>query len=237
MVKSESGRTSLVSAISNERRRLVDVFSSASRSPITHSMRDRRSSPNIWRSSASSRRMVSDTSSSMSSPAMVMMYMLRTCSAISRAYCERSVPDSTHVATQRKHAATSRLPMALMISAMSFESMVPKMRSAPASVTLPFSNAMICSSEVSALRMPPSARWAIRSSASPSNSTSSETQMAPKRDTMASGEIGRKSKRWQRERMVSGTFCGSVVHRTKTTWLGGSSSVFSSALNAGVDSM
>ena len=37
--------------------------------------------------------------------------------------------------------------------------------------------------------------------------------------------------------MVSGTFCGSVVARMNTTWLGGSSSVFSSALNAAVDSM
>ena len=36
-----------------------------------------------------------------------------------------------------------------------------------------------------------------------------------------------------RERIVSGSLCGSVVQRTKTTCFGGSSSVFSSALNAG----
>ncbi|CVH75984.1 hypothetical protein BN3658_00534 [Coriobacteriaceae bacterium CHKCI002] len=85
--------------------------------------------------------------------------------------------------------------------------------------------------------MPPSARCAMRSSASPSNSTPSDTHTAPKRDTSASCEMRRKSKRWQREWIVSGTFCGSVVARMNTTWLGGSSSVFSSALNAAVDSM
>ena len=37
--------------------------------------------------------------------------------------------------------------------------------------------------------------------------------------------------------MVGGTFCGSVVASTKTTWLGGSSSVFSNALAAAVESM
>ena len=60
-------------------------------------------------------------------------------------------------------------------------------------------NAMICSSDVSALRNPPSARCAIKSSASPSNSTSSAMQMAPKRETIDSGAMRRKSNRWQRE--------------------------------------
>ena len=86
-----------------------------------------------------------------------------------------------------------------MISAMSFESMDPSSRSAPANVTEPFSNAMICSSDVSASRNPPSARWAMRSSASPSNGTPSAMQTAPRRATMASGEMRWKSKRWQRE--------------------------------------
>ena len=37
--------------------------------------------------------------------------------------------------------------------------------------------------------------------------------------------------------MVGSTFCGSVVASTNTTWSGGSSSVFSSALDAAGDSM
>jgi hypothetical protein len=37
--------------------------------------------------------------------------------------------------------------------------------------------------------------------------------------------------------MVGRTFFGSVVARTNTTWAGGSSSVFSRALDAAVESM
>ena len=45
------------------------------------------------------------------------------------------------------------------------------------------------------------------------------------------------SKTWQRERIVGSSFCISVVARMKTTRGGGSSSVFSSALNAAFESM
>ena len=41
----------------------------------------------------------------------------------------------------------------------------------------------------------------------------------------------------QRDSTVTGTFCGSVVASTKMTWGGGSSSVFSMALKAWVESM
>ena len=46
-----------------------------------------------------------------------------------------------------------------------------------------------------------------------------------------------KSKRWQRERMVSGTLLGSVVQKTNLTFGGGSSSVLRSALKASRVSM
>ena len=46
--------------------------------------------------------------------------------------------------------------------------------------------------------------------------------------------IRRKSKRWQRDRMVSGTLCDSVVAKMNLTCGGGSSSVLSSALKAPV---
>jgi len=42
----------------------------------------------------------------------------------------------------------------------------------------------------------------------------------------------RKLKCWQREAMVAGILCASVVQSTKTTHGGGSSMVFSSALKA-----
>ena len=54
---------------------------------------------------------------------------------------------------------------------------------------------------------------------------------------MSSGPMRVKSYRWQRDRMVAGTFWISVVARIKMTWAGGSSSVLSSALKAAVDSM
>ena len=50
-------------------------------------------------------------------------------------------------------------------------------------------------------------------------------------------EISLKSKRWQRDRIVTGILCTSVVANTNTTCGGGSSSVFSSALNECADSM
>ena len=46
-----------------------------------------------------------------------------------------------------------------------------------------------------------------------------------------------KSNRWQRETIVSGILCASVVASTKTTLSGGSSSVLSSALKASRVSM
>ena len=46
-----------------------------------------------------------------------------------------------------------------------------------------------------------------------------------------------KSNRWQRERIVIGIFCGSVVAKMNFTCSGGSSSVFSRALNASFVSM
>ena len=216
-VRSLSGRTMRVSAISNDRRGLVDVFNSADRSPKTPSKRAKRSGPNNGSSPASSRRSDSDTSSATSAPTSDITYKLRTRSAISPTNRARSAPVSTYCAVQRKHAAASRVPTAFMISDISLESSDPSIASAPASVTLPSPNAIICSREVSALRRPPSARCAIKSSASPSNSTPSDTHTAPKRATMASADMRRKSNRWQREWIVSGTFCGSVVARMNTT--------------------
>src|SRR5438309_9288242 len=49
--------------------------------------------------------------------------------------------------------------------------------------------------------------------------------------------IVRNSKSWQREEIVSGTLCSSVVAMMKTTFGGGSSIVLSNALNALSDNM
>jgi hypothetical protein len=54
---------------------------------------------------------------------------------------------------------------------------------------------------------------------------------------MVSGAIGRRLNCRHRERTVAGTFCGSVVARMNLRYGGGSSSVFSIALKAVVESM
>jgi len=67
--------------------------------------------------------------------------------------------------------------------------------------------------------------------------TFSSAQISLSRFTIADAGMRRKLWRWQRETMVSGSFCGSVVAKMNFTCGGGSSSVFSSALNAACDSM
>ena len=54
---------------------------------------------------------------------------------------------------------------------------------------------------------------------------------------MAGAGMRWRSKRWQREMMVVGTFCTSVVAKMNFTCAGGSSSVLSSALKDDVESM
>ena len=57
------------------------------------------------------------------------------------------------------------------------------------------------------------------------------------RAAMTEGLMRRKSNRWQRERMVAGILCTSVVARMKMTCSGGSSMILSRALNAPTLSM
>jgi hypothetical protein len=52
------------------------------------------------------------------------------------------------------------------------------------------------------------------------------------RETNSAKSTERKLNCWQRETIVDGILCASVVHRMKTTHSGGSSRVFRSALNA-----
>ena len=55
--------------------------------------------------------------------------------------------------------------------------------------------------------------------------------------SMSRGKIRLKVNRWQRERIVGSTFCNSVVARMNNRCSGGSSMIFSSALNASLESM
>ena len=76
------------------------------------------------------------------------------------------------------------------------------------------------SSSESASRIPPSARLAMRSAASGSIWMPSCSQTHRTRAAMTEGLMRRKSNRWQRERMVAGILCTSVVARMKMHVLG-----------------
>ena len=95
----------------------------------------------------------------------------------------------------------------------------------------------ICSSRVIASRSAPRASRAIASSPSSGTLNPSCSAMKRSRATIASMDTRRKSKRWQRDVIVAGISCSSVVARMKMACGGGSSSVFSSALKAPVVSM
>ncbi len=86
-------------------------------------------------------------------------------------------------------------------------------------------------------RAEPSAAVAIIASASVSTSTSSALATSAKCAASLSAGMRRKSKRWQRDSTVTGTLLTSVVARKNFTCSGGSSSVFSKPLNAGLESM
>ncbi len=78
----------------------------------------------------------------------------------------------------------------------------------------------------------PSPDCAITARASSSASMPSETQISRMRSIRSLKSTERKLKCWQREAMVAGILCDSVVQRMKTAHSGGSSMVFSRALKA-----
>ena len=72
-----------------------------------------------------------------------------------------------------------------------------------------------------------------------SSSTVSPASLMTNRTYLSSSSTGSRwnCRCWTRLRMVSATFCGSVVASTNTTWSGGSSRVFSNAASAAFESM
>ena len=85
--------------------------------------------------------------------------------------------------------------------------------------------------------MEPSAVFAIYRRAFSSTCTPSASVTSRSLSAMVSMDIRLKSYLWHRERMVIGSLCTSVVARMNMTYEGGSSRVFSSALNAPVESI
>ena len=93
------------------------------------------------------------------------------------------------------------------------------------------------SSRLSASRRAPFAIRARISAPSGCRSICSAAATCSRCFSMSRGRIRLNENRWHRERIVAGTLCSSVVARMNTRCSGGSSRIFSSALNAGVESM
>ncbi len=105
----------------------------------------------------------------------------------------------------------------------------------PAGVAPPAATTSSSAEIVSRAEPPP---WRTMASMA-SGSTSSPASPISQRTCSSSTSLGNRwnSRCWVRERIVSLTFCGSVVASTNTTCGGGSSSVFSKAASAALESM
>ena len=106
-----------------------------------------------------------------------------------------------------------------------------------AAAILPFPKTMAWSNIESPSRADPSAARATIFNASSSASIFSAVKTLWKSLTKVSILIRCKSKRWQRDKIVTGTLRISVVAKINITWAGGSSRVFNKALNALLESI
>ena len=218
-VKSVSGRASLVSAISSTRRGSDALRISSAASSSTVSARARRSAPSNRRASSTSAATSSGvpSNSSVLGPAIAAVYTSRTCATRSCVSSIKSLPSSACTRTRPNSPTVSRTAILQANSESTVEATSPSSERASSTRTEPSPNTESCSSVESASRMPPRAWRATISSASSSKAKPSCSQMNRRRPTMSSFEMRWKSKRWQRDRIVSRIFCGSVVHSTKTT--------------------
>ena len=94
-----------------------------------------------------------------------------------------------------------------------------------------------CPMSDSASRMPPSDNWIIRSNTAGSMVTPSACANPSNRVRISVAPMRLNWYRSQRDNIVAGNLCSSVVARIKTTCAGGSSSVFNKALNDAAESM
>ena len=104
-------------------------------------------------------------------------------------------------------------------------------------VIVPAPWAIAWSSSESASRTDPSAARTMAPSASSSTVTPSAAQTFARWACRVRASTRRRSNRWQRDRIVTGTLRISVVANTNFACGGGSSSVFRKALNAFSESM
>ena len=153
-------------------------------------------------------------------------------SAIRRGSCAASSNAATAVSTPATSSAATASRIAMRIS----NGAPPSAASTDATVTGP-PPASTRSSKDSESRADPAAARATIGSASGSKLTPSSASTDASRPLISSTVRYENSKCCVRERIVGNTFSGSVVARMKTTCAGGSSSVFSSVLDASFVSM
>ena len=108
---------------------------------------------------------------------------------------------------------------------------------AASSTVSPPASAAACSRRESPSRRLPSAAEASRAMAPGDTGIFSSAATRVSCSEISASVRARNPKRWQREMIVAGILWSSVEARMKRAWGGGSSSVFSSALNASVVSM
>ena len=174
--------------------------------------------------------------SSLSPPHVDASIMLRYTSPSAVTALASVTPLSRTSASLPSAAAASLDAIASTIATTRSSPGVPRMRTTSASLTSSVPEKS-WSSRLSPSRIEPAAARATRNSASSSALTFSASQIFFRWSVICRVEMSRKSNRWQRERMVAGTFTGSVVEKMNLTCWGGSSRVFSSALKASLVSM
>ena len=162
-------------------------------------------------------------------------------SAISAKMTAGSAPITYCASNSAKAALTEPAMTKSKRSKMRPRSASPKRPRMVASSTAPLPAGSICakarSSKDRASRAEPSAARAISFNASSGKLTFSALQVRLKRVCVSSKVRRRKSKRWQRDNTVTGTWRISVVAKMNFTCAGGSSSVFSNPLKAAFDSI
>ena len=177
--------------------------------------------------------------STAASPETLAMSRPRKWPRTSRAICTRSHPPLTRSSSRASACATSPARRRSASSKRDALLSPPRTsrRCSPRMVPSCSEKAQACSRRTRASRMPPSQASEMKSRASSSWGNPSLVHTAWRWARMSFWEMRRKSKRWQRETMVAGTFWGSVVARMNTTWGGGSSRVLSRALKAELESL
>ena len=148
-----------------------------------------------------------------------------------------SAPPSSEASSTASARAASRPARATTSSPIRSSRPVPISACTSSTPIFPLADPSSCSRSDWLSRILPAARRAMSLSASADTSAPSASTICASLRAIDGVSTVVKSNRWHRERIVIGSFSGSVVQSTNFTCAGGSSSVLSSALKASRVSM